>query len=272
MSIRVGLDIGGSTTKIIGMKDGKVIGKAVIKASDPITSACGALGKIAKDNNWTLEDIEKISITGVGSTALPEDIFGIRTKMASEFTATGLGGLYLAGLDEAVVVSMGTGTAYLEAKKMGVRHIIGSGVGGGTLIGVSKAMIDVSEPYKINDIAKGGVANHADLTVGDIAESAVGDVTKDLTASNFGKAADGLTDPDKISALFNMIYQSIGTLSVMCSRSTGIKDVVYTGQLTAFDKCREYLMPFETHYGIHVIIPEDAAFATAIGSVLESEA
>ncbi|MCR4688645.1 MAG: pantothenate kinase [Saccharofermentans sp.] len=272
MGIKIGLDIGGSTTKIIGMQDGKLIGKEVIKASDPVTCACGGLGKIAKDNNWVLEDIEQICITGVGSTAIPSDIFGIKTAIAPEFESSGLGGLYLAGLDKAVVVSMGTGTAFLEATKKSVKHIIGTGVGGGTMIGISKAMIDVSSPELIKEIAKGGVANHADLTVGDIAQGDVTGLPRDLTASNFGKAADGLSDSDKLSALFNMIYQSIGTLSVMASRNTGIKDVVYTGQFTAFEQCKKYLKLFEDFYGINVIVPEDATFATAIGSVLDLEA
>lgn len=272
MSIKIGLDIGGSATKIVGLRDGKLIGKEVIKASDPLTSAFGALGKICKGNNWTLEDIDRICLTGVGSTAIPNDLFGIRTAVASEFIATGLGGLYLSGLDRAVVVSMGTGTAYLEATKSSVNHIIGSGVGGGTLIGLSKAMLDITDPNKITNIARGGNTGNADLTVGDIAEGGVKGLSKDITASNFGKASDALSDSDKLSALFNMVYQITGSLSVMASRNTGIEDVVYTGQLTTFEQCRQYIMMFESVYGIKIHIPEDAMYATAIGSTLELEA
>ena len=36
--------------------------------------------------------------------------------MSSEFVSTGRGGLYLTGLPEAVIVSMGTGTALVHAK------------------------------------------------------------------------------------------------------------------------------------------------------------
>ena len=140
MKIKVGLDIGGSTTKIVGMKEGKIIARDIVRAADPVTSAFGAVGKLINDNSLSISDIEQINITGVGSGFPAGPILGIKTVAVEEFKATGLGGLYLSGLDHAVVVSMGTGTAYLEARKEGVRHIIGSGVGGGTLVGLGLAV------------------------------------------------------------------------------------------------------------------------------------
>ena len=47
-----------------------------------------------------------------------------------------------------------------------------------------------------------------------------------------------------------------------------IKDVVFTGQLTVLKECQKYLIPFEELYGVNMIIPEDAVFATALGSCL----
>ena len=63
------------------------------------------------------------------------DIYGIPTEQVEEFTAVGVGGLALSGVEKAVVVSMGTGTAFVWAQRGGeVRHLCGSGVGGGTLL------------------------------------------------------------------------------------------------------------------------------------------
>ena len=45
MKIKVGLDIGGSTTKIVGMRNGGIIASEIVKAADPVTSAFGAVGK-----------------------------------------------------------------------------------------------------------------------------------------------------------------------------------------------------------------------------------
>ena len=115
MGIVVGLDVGGSTTKIVGMKDNKLIAKCVVKANDPITSAFGALGRLIDENGLELSDVEQVNMTGVGSSFSSGSILGIKTRIVTEFMATGLGGLFLSGLKHAVVVSMGTGTAYLDA-------------------------------------------------------------------------------------------------------------------------------------------------------------
>jgi type II pantothenate kinase len=268
MKIKVGLDIGGSTTKIVGMQDGKIIAREIVKAADPVTSAFGAVGKLINDHSISVNDIEQINITGVGSGYPQAPIFGIKTVVVEEFKATGLGGLYLSGLDHAVVVSMGTGTAYLEATKDSVRHIIGSGVGGGTLVGLGMALTGTADAVKLSDMATSGDILKCDLTIGDITKNGVTGLPMNVTASNFGKAADDLSREDKMAGIFNLVYQAVGTVAVMASRQCNLKDVVFTGQLTDLKECQQYLLPFEDLYGVNMIIPEDAVFATALGSCL----
>lgn len=268
MKIKVGLDIGGSTTKIVGMQAGKIIAREIVRAADPVTSAFGAVGKLINDHSISVNDIEQINITGVGSGYPQAPIFGIRTVVVEEFKATGLGGLYLSGLEHAVVVSMGTGTAYLEATKNSVRHIIGSGVGGGTLVGLGMALTGTSDAIKLSDMATSGDILKCDLTIGDITKNGVTGLPMNVTASNFGKAADDLSREDKMAGVFNLVYQAVGTVAVMASRQCNLKDIVFTGQLTDLKECQQYLLPFEDLYGVNMIIPEDAVFATALGSCL----
>ena len=268
MKIKVGLDIGGSTTKIVGMQDGKIIARAVVKAADPVTSAFGAVGKLINDNSISVNDIEQINITGVGSGFPQAPILGIKTVVVEEFKATGHGGLYLSGLDHAVVASMGTGTAYLEASKESVRHIIGSGVGGGTLCGLGRVIAGTSDAVKLSDLATSGDILKCDLTIGDITRNGVTGLPMNVTASNFGKAADDLSREDKMAGVFNLVYQAVGTVAVMASKQCNIKDIVFTGQLTDLKECEQYLLPFEELYGVNMIIPKDAVYATALGSCL----
>ncbi len=268
MRIKVGLDIGGSTTKIVGMQDGKIIAREIVRAADPVTSAFGAVGKLINDHSISVNDIEQINITGVGSGYPQAPIFGIKTVVVEEFKATGLGGLYLSGLEHAVVVSMGTGTAYLDATKNSVRHIIGSGVGGGTLVGLGLALTGTSDAVKLSDMATSGDILKCDLTIGDITKNGVTGLPMNVTASNFGKAADDLSREDKMAGVFNLVYQAVGTVAVMASRQCNLKDIVFTGQLTDLKECQQYLLPFEDLYGVNMIIPEDAVFATALGSCL----
>ncbi len=268
MKIKVGLDIGGSTTKIVGMQDGKIIAREIVRAADPVTSAFGAVGKLINDHSISVNDIEQINITGVGSGYPQAPIFGIKTVVVEEFKATGLGGLYLSGLEHAVVVSMGTGTAYLDATKNSVRHIIGSGVGGGTLVGLGMALTGTSDAVKLSDMATSGDILKCDLTIGDITKNGVTGLPMNVTASNFGKAADDLSREDKMAGVFNLVYQAVGTVAVMASRQCNLKDIVFTGQLTDLKECQQYLLPFEELYGVNMIIPKDAVFATALGSCL----
>ena len=266
MKIKVGLDIGGSTTKIVGINDGKLVAKAIVKAADPVASAYGAVGKLVNDNNLKIEDIEQINMTGVGASFPTAPILGIKTVSVKEFMATGLGGLYLSGLEKAVVVSMGTGTAYLYAT-----HISGSGVGGGTLIGLCNSAVGVADPMRLSELAETGDPNNLDLTIGDITKDAIPGLPMNATAANFGKALDAVKKEDVSAGVFNLVYQSIGTMSVLASRCCGVNDIVYTGQLTSFKQCRDYLMPFKDLYNANFIIPEDAVFATAVGSCLAGE-
>jgi len=268
MKINVGLDIGGSTTKIVGMQDGKIIAREIVKAADPVTSAFGAVGKLINDLSLSVDDIQQINITGVGSGFPQGPILGIKTVVVEEFIATGLGGLYLSGLKRAVVVSMGTGTAYLEADNGKVRHIIGSGVGGGSVVGLGLAMAGTSDALKLSEMASSGDILKCDLTIGDITKNGVTGLPMNVTASNFGKAADDLTREDKMAGVFNLVYQSIGTVAVMASRQCGIKDIVFTGQLTSLKQCEEYLLPFSDLYQVNIIVPEDSVYATALGSCL----
>ena len=47
MSVILGIDIGGSTTKIVGLRnDQSVIGMQRVKAEGPLTSLYGALGSV----------------------------------------------------------------------------------------------------------------------------------------------------------------------------------------------------------------------------------
>ena len=138
MSIILGIDIGGSTTKIVGLQSGgTTIAMHRVQAQDPITSLYGAMGNFLFTNRLQLGDVSRIALTGVGASYIDEDIYGIPTEKVEEFSAVGVGGLALSGQDRAVVVSMGTGTAFIWAERgKPVRHLCGSGVGGGTLAGL----------------------------------------------------------------------------------------------------------------------------------------
>ena len=68
MSIVVGIDIGGSTTKIAGFRGEEMLVPVQISASNAIASLFGAFGKFLYDNKLELKDIQQVNLTGVGSS------------------------------------------------------------------------------------------------------------------------------------------------------------------------------------------------------------
>ena len=111
MKISIGIDVGISTTKIVGLREGKVVKPMRIKATDPVTSLYGAFGKYLYDNKIGLSDIDKVLLTGVGAAYINKPVYGLPTFKADEFLADGLGAQYESKLQKMIVVSMGTGTS-----------------------------------------------------------------------------------------------------------------------------------------------------------------
>lgn len=271
MGIILGIDVGGSTTKIVGMDaGGRLISTMLVKAYDQLTSLYGALGNYLETNAIQLSAVERVYITGVGSSFHGGSIYGIPTVSVEEFSAIGKGGLWLTGLNEAIVVSMGTGTAFVHAKGSDYRHLGGSGVGGGTLTGLGKRLTGADSFASLCRLAEKGSLKNVDLTIGDISKVDISSLHSEITAANFANLNSDTTDADIALGLVNMVLQTVFTLGVFAARGTDMPDgpIVLTGSLTdlkQIDSTREAFAPL---YPNRFILPDHAAFATAIGAAL----
>ena len=74
MGLVLGLDIGGSTTKVIGFEDGEMLESVIVKASDPPASAYAGLGRFLESSGRKLSQIDQIMATGVGASYLSGDL------------------------------------------------------------------------------------------------------------------------------------------------------------------------------------------------------
>lgn len=270
MKIIIGIDVGGSTTKIVGYrKDRSLLAVQRVVAKDPITSVYGALGRFISENGLQLSQVEHIVLTGVGASHFEGDLYGIPTTKAVEFQAIGRGGLELSGKGHALVVSLGTGTAFVEASRTsGSKHIGGSGVGGGTLLGLCERLAQVSSFDTVLQLAGRGDLHKVDLTIGDISTKDVGNMNADVTAANFGKLADDAAQEDLVAGVVNMVFQTIGMLAVFAVRESATRDIVLTGTLTVMPEIREVFSALEALHPVNFILPENSVFATAIGAAL----
>lgn len=269
MSVVIGIDVGGSTTKIVGYTDGgKLVSMLKVEAADPLTSAYGALGKFVNENGLSLSDVKQIILTGVGSSLFKKDVYGIPTAAVDEFEAIGRGGLALSGKKEGLIVSMGTGTAFVRAGQDGIRHIGGSGVGGGTVLGLCGKLCGATSFKTVVEMAEGGALDRVDLNIQDISKGVISTLTPDTTASNFGKMEDGATHEDLTIGVLNMVFQTIGMMAVFACRNDSVKDVVLTGTLTLVPFAKKVFQALHKMHGVNFIIPKNAIYATATGAAL----
>lgn len=260
----IGIDIGGSTTDAVILEEGVRV--VSIEASDPYAAAAGALGKLVHGMPGGLAAVHRVAATGAGAASLGAELLGITVTLVPEMTAIGRGGTALAGVNEALVVSMGTGTALVAVRGEHIEHVGGTGVGGGTLLGLSKHLLNVTRIETIERMAAAGDLQRVDLTVGDIAGGPIGNLPADVTASNFGKLRSDATPEDKAKALVNMIAEVIVSLSVTAARGHGLTTVVLTGKLLRVAPIVERIRATKRLFGLDFLIPEHAEYATAIGA------
>lgn len=269
MSIIIGIDVGGSTTKIVGYTDkAQLVGMLKVEAADPQTSAYGALGKFINENKLALTDVKQIILTGVGSALFQKKVYGIPASTVDEFQAIGLGGLALSNKKEGLIVSLGTGTAFVRAGKQGIFHIGGSGVGGGTVLGLCNKLCGVKSFRSIVKLAEEGKLSKVDLNIGDISPRAISHLAKDITASNFGKMEDGHTPADLAAGVLNLVFQTVGMMAVFACRNENMNNVIVTGTLSQVPAAQKVFTLLKRMHGINFIIPPHAIYATATGAAL----
>jgi len=269
----IGIDVGGSTTKIVGFKEnGSLIQPILVKAADPITSIYGAFGKFTAANNIELSDIIKIMVTGVGSSYLTKPIYDLPCEHVLEFHSLGLGGIYLSGLDNTIVINMGTGTTIVHAIKNGtITHLGGTGVGGGTLSGLSKLLLGMDNYRHIYDLAEKGDIGRIDLRIRDITNKDILPGLPDImTAANFGKISDLASKSDIAFGIINMVFETIGMLAVFAARNHEIEDIILTGTLSVAPQAKPIFKSLGDMFHYNFIIPDNSQFGTVIGAALSS--
>ncbi len=270
MSYIVGIDVGGSTTKIVAFDhEKKIVAPMFVTAEDQMTSIYGAFGKFTSMNNIALGDVDRIMITGVGSTFIGHELYGIECEHVSEFQSVGIGGQYLSGLDKALVVSMGTGTASVYANGKERTYIGGTGVGGGTIIGLSKKMLGVGDINTLYELASEGDLEKIDLRIGDITNKSISPTLQDTTtAANFGNLSDLATNSDIALGILNLVFETVGMVAVFASRSCNIRDIVLTGTLTRAPQAKPIFEKMSLMFNVNFIIPDHSRYGTVIGAAL----
>jgi len=263
-----GLDIGASTTKGVILKNREIVHGCLVPTSEPASTASKTLESLLA-NTGAKEGIDLVAVSGGGARKIGDVLLGLPVIKVDEIHAIGSGGLTLARKRKGLVVSVGTGTAMVAAYAGGkrVRHVGGTGVGGGTLLGLSRRLLGIEDFQTLENMASRGNTNMVDLTVGDIVGGSVGIVPAEATASNFGRLADVACEKDVAAGIFNMVSQVIGVLAAMAAKAYGLEDsVILAGRLVASYIVFEDIRKSAGLFGVKAYVPRHCEYCTAVGA------
>lgn len=121
MSI-IGIDVGSTMVKIIEYQEEKIINSKISENRN----AEEVLDNFLKINEIDVKQIEKIVVTGIGANKVNHNKYHIPIVKVPEFEAVATGGLYLTNKEEAIIASVGTGTALIRATQKEIKHLGGT--------------------------------------------------------------------------------------------------------------------------------------------------
>jgi type II pantothenate kinase len=268
------IDFGASNTDLLAVINGQTITATEPQRGAPTETSVRSLVAAAGVDVTTLG---LVAVSGGHHRALPETIDHTRLIKVGELDAIGRGGQALASGSlrrperDLLVVSAGSGTAMVAARGRRYNHVTGTGVGGGTMLGLARLLLDCMDPNHIDKLALMGEANGADLALADVVTGTIGSLPPDATAVNFGRVSRLTGVPareDLAAALVTMVAQVIATLAINAARAAQVDRIVVTGHLTDMISMRAAMRRVGEFFGMPLELHERAGHATVIGALL----
>ncbi|MFH0956952.1 MAG: hypothetical protein V1813_03745 [Candidatus Aenigmatarchaeota archaeon] len=266
MSLAAGIDMGGTNTHGVVLRDGRVWRKVSLEGNGK-KEAAECFRRLARG---TGRGNLRVVLTGGSARKLRKGIFGgMGFSCVDEIESIGRGGVFLSGKRDVFVVSMGTGTALVSVKGGKAIHMGGTGMGGGTVMGLSCLMLR-TDPDSAERMAK--KARHSlDVTVRDIAGSGIGKIPGSATAANFGKARGKCGEPEVAASMFRMVSESVGVMAYFAAKSAGQeKMMLICGRVPLNAIVRKRILYTIGMFGGKATVPKDAAYCAAIGAALSA--
>ena len=268
MKIHLGADLGGSATKLLLCDHyGKLLAKTQCPSIRTSTALTAAVLTFLKTQGIDEERVESMAMTGVGSSSIEGPVIGKKTLKIDEIQAVGQGAQALSRQQNILAVSMGTGTALIRADHTQIRHIGGTGVGGGTMAGLALRLTGM-ETADFIQLSLSGQSANVDLKVGDLTRDTMQTLSSDLTAANFGKLDSWSSTADQAAELINMILETIGVMAILAVRQDTTRTIVLTGALAVLPQAKPLYDRMSRIYNVNFLIPDHAPYAAALGAVL----
>lgn len=261
----IGIDAGSTNIKIIAIDEtGKVKNKSILKNCNIEQ----ALEKFIEQTRINPSEISKIVLTGIRQKEIIGNIKNIRTVKVDEFEAIGKGATYLANTKNALIISIGTGTAFVKADEGKYTHIGGTGVGGGTLINLCKKLANLQSFNEIEKRIKNADISKIDLRLKDIQKNAINNLLpEEITVANFGKLQEDANNDDITLGILNMVIETIGMMGIFATQNTQNKNIIVIGCITELEYVKKVLDMLSNLQNVNFIIPENSEWAVALGAI-----
>jgi type II pantothenate kinase len=279
---RVGLDFGLTTLDAVAWPEGRagtgLAPNGHVSLDRPGPADTALLAQALERLGVEPIDLARIAVTGGRSRTLPDAWAGVPIHKVAEPEAIGRGGLAQSGLRRALVVSCGTGTAMVMADRdLGCyRHVSGTAVGGGTLVGLGHALLGERDPLALAALAAAGDAGGVDTTLGEVLGGGVGDLPPEATAVNLGRLADLPQPParaDLAAGIVTMVAQVIALIAINAARAFDLREVVAVGRLAQLEPVHAtFDAVADLYHRPRFTVPADGARATALGAILSTAA
>ncbi|MCF3944398.1 type II pantothenate kinase [Oceanobacillus alkalisoli] len=175
--------------------------------------------------------------------------------------------------EEYILVNIGTGTSIFHVNNGEFERVLGSGVGGGTWLGIELLLAGCGKTFReLVELSASGNHYHVDLLVKDIYGEQHAPLTQELTAANFGKIQflNESSQADQLRALTQLIGEVIISLAATVMNSKDVRKVVFIGSTIQGNKpLRDVLSIFREMLAYEPIFLDKGAYAGAIGSMVE---
>jgi type II pantothenate kinase len=264
--MNIGIDAGGTLIKIAYMENNSL---QLIKF--PSSGLEDAASWINGHDNANL------CITG-GKAALLNASMKRKAAEIVEFDATCQGVQVLLekyGIHETsyVITNVGTGTSIHLVDHNSQQRIGGTGVGGGTLLGLSRLLTGLSDYEAIIKGAADGLRDRIDLKVSHIYEGAEPPIPGDLTASNYGNVLRELSDhpytkEELLASVVGLVGETVATVSVLAAGQRGVSTIIFIGSsFIRNELLKEVVQRYTKLRGAVPLFLDNGEYSGAIGAL-----
>lgn len=271
--MRAAIDFGITNTDVVIEQNGELLTLTRPTSSDPSPAL---VAELLQTGGSSVAALRGLAVTGGRHRLLPDEINGIALTRVGEIAAIGRGGqavaeqLGVVTSTPLLVVSAGSGTATVFAHAETYQHVSGSGVGGGTLLGLSRLLLHTVEPQEIDALALAGDPNGADLALRDVITGPIGSLPPDATAVNFGRVGKfdiSVSREDLAAALVTLVGQVIAVTAINSARARNCQHIVVIGHLIDMPSIRQTVQNVSQFYATPILLAEKPGYATALGAL-----